>query len=45
MSQIAELQRVVASARGTLDDPRLIEVLDEIDLRARVELAKLTPAS
>lgn len=45
MSQIAELQRVVTSARGTLDDPRLIEVLDEIDLRARVELAKLTPAS
>jgi hypothetical protein len=45
MSQIAELQRVVASTRGTLDDPRLLEVLDEIELRARVELAKLTPAS
>jgi hypothetical protein len=45
LSQIAELQRVVTTARGTLDDPRLIEVLDEIDLRARVELAKLTPAS
>ncbi|HTZ79850.1 MAG TPA: flagellar assembly protein FliX [Stellaceae bacterium] len=44
MSQIAELQRVVSSARGSLDDPRLIEVLDEIDLRAQVELAKLTPA-
>jgi len=45
LSQIAELQRVIASARGALDDPRLIEVLDEIDLRAQVELAKLTPAS
>lgn len=45
MSQIAELQQVVASTRGTLDDPRLLEVLDEIELRARVELAKLTPAS
>jgi Class II flagellar assembly regulator len=45
MSQIAELQRVVASTRGTLDDPRLLEVLDEIELRARVELAKLAPAS
>jgi len=45
MSQLAELQRVVASARGALEDPRLIEVLDEIDLRAQVELAKLTSAS
>lgn len=45
MSQIAELQRVVTSARGSIDDPHMIEVLDEIDLRARVELAKLAPAS
>ena len=43
--QIAELQRVVATERGLVDDPRLVAVLDEIDLRAKVELAKLTAAS
>jgi hypothetical protein len=39
---IAELQRVAAGERGRVDDPRLIAVLDEIDLRAQVELAKLS---
>lgn len=43
--QIAELQRAVASERGLVDDPRLLAVLDEIDLRAKVELAKLTVSS
>jgi hypothetical protein len=43
--QIAELQRAVASERGLVDDPRLLTVLDEIDLRAKVELAKLTRSS
>lgn len=43
--QLAELQRVVNSERGLVDDPRLVAVLDEIDLRAKVELAKLTTAS
>ena len=43
--QIAELQRVVSSERGLIDDPRLLAVLDEIDLRAKVELAKLTRSS
>lgn len=43
--QIAELQRVVASQRGVVDDPKLLGVLDEIDLRAQVELAKLTASS
>jgi len=43
--QIAELQRVVASERGLVDDARLLSVLDEIDLRAKVELAKLTTSS
>jgi len=43
--RIAELQRVLESERGRVDDPRLLAVLDEIDLRAKVELAKLsTPA-
>ena len=39
---IAQLQRVAASERGRVDDPRLIALLDEIDLRAQVELAKLS---
>jgi Class II flagellar assembly regulator len=43
--QISELQRVVASERGLVDDPKLLAVLDAIDLRAKVELAKLTTAS
>jgi len=43
--QIAELQRAVASERGLVDDPRLVAVLDEIELRAKVELAKLTVSS
>ena len=42
--QIAELQRAVASERSKVDDPRLATLLDEIDLRARVELAKLSVA-
>jgi hypothetical protein len=43
--QISELQRVVMSERALVDDPRLLAVLDQIDLRARVELAKLTTSS
>jgi len=34
----------VAEQRGQLADPALAELLDEIDLRARVELAKLERA-
>jgi hypothetical protein len=41
--RIVGLARVVQSRRAQVDDPRLAEVLDEIDLRAQVELAKLTP--
>ncbi|HTS92962.1 MAG TPA: flagellar assembly protein FliX [Stellaceae bacterium] len=40
--RISELQRVAESERGRVDDPRLLAVLDEIDLRAQVELAKLS---
>jgi len=43
--QLSELQRAISSERGLVDDPRLLSVLDEIDLRARVELAKLTMTS
>jgi hypothetical protein len=41
--QIVELARTVKSARVQVDDPNLAQILDEVDLRAQVELAKLTP--
>lgn len=44
-SQISDLTRLVAIERAQIDDPRLQAVLDEIDLRAQVELAKLAVAS
>lgn len=40
-SVLGELARLVAEARDTIDDPALSAVLDDIDLRAQVELAKL----
>src|SRR5579872_7328687 len=36
-----ELARIVRMTRGTVDDPRLSQILDEVDLRVAVELAKL----
>jgi Class II flagellar assembly regulator len=39
--RLEELARLVRTARDAVDDPRLAAVLDEIDLRAAVELAKL----
>lgn len=41
--KLIDLARVVQTRRVQVDDPRLAEILDEIDLRAQVELAKLTP--
>lgn len=38
--QLAELERLVAVRRGAVDDPMLAGVLDEIDLRVQVEIAK-----
>lgn len=43
VEKLHELVRVVQSQRENLDDPQLQEILDEIDLRAQVEIAKLTP--
>lgn len=43
--KLLDLTRVVQSKKVKVDDPRLAELLDEIDLRAQVELAKLTPAA
>ncbi|HYE49299.1 MAG TPA: flagellar assembly protein FliX [Azospirillaceae bacterium] len=42
--KLVELVRIVQARRQGVDDPRLQEVLDEIDLRAQVEIAKLTQA-
>ena len=38
--KLLQLSHVVSTRRGEITDPRLVEVLDEIDLRAQVELAK-----
>ena len=39
--RLVELSRLARTRRGEVDDPRLVAVLDEIELRAEVELAKL----
>ncbi len=38
--KLLQLTHVVSSRRAQINDPRLTELLDEIDLRAQVELAK-----
>jgi hypothetical protein len=38
--KLLQLAHVVNARRGQVTDPRLAEILDEIDLRAQVELAK-----
>jgi hypothetical protein len=40
-SALQQLARTIATHRERVMDPRLAEILDEIDLRAQVELAKL----
>jgi hypothetical protein len=39
-SQLMRLKGLVTARRASIDDPRLAEILDEIELRAAVELAK-----
>ncbi len=41
LGAIARWAALVAATRGQVDDPRLVMVLDEIEVRAAVELAKL----
>ena len=41
--KLLQLTRIVGARRAQVTDPRLAEILDEIDLRAQVELAKYTP--
>lgn len=38
--QLENLARLVRHKRDTVSDPRLVEILDQIELRAEVELAK-----
>ncbi len=38
--KLMQLTRLVNARRGQVQDPRLASILDEIDLRAQVELAK-----
>ena len=40
--KMADLARRVRAKRQRIDDPRLKEIIDEIELRAEVEIAKLT---
>jgi hypothetical protein len=40
--RLDDLRQLVDSERGRTEDPALNEVLDEIDLRVQVELAKLS---
>ncbi|HZB91572.1 MAG TPA: flagellar assembly protein FliX [Stellaceae bacterium] len=42
--RLDEMAQLAKTARETVDDPRLAAVLDEIDLRVAVELAKLGTA-
>jgi hypothetical protein len=42
--KLTKLAEVVKARRGQVTDPRLVEILDEIDLRAQVELAKYEEA-
>jgi hypothetical protein len=39
-SQLKRLKTMISARRASIDDPRLAEILDEIELRAAVELAK-----
>lgn len=43
-SNLQALGRMIASHRSRISDPQLAAILDEIDLRAQVELAKYTSA-
>lgn len=44
LGQLDRLRRAIRDERGLTDDPKLEEVLDEIELRAAVEIAKLERA-
>lgn len=41
VGEVVDIADVIAVNREKVDDPKIMAVLDEIDLRAQVELAKL----
>lgn len=41
--KLLQLSRMVAARRAVIKDPKLSALLDEVDLRAQVELAKYAP--
>jgi hypothetical protein len=45
LSQLDRLRRAVRDERAQTDDPKLENVLDEIEIRAAVEIAKLEQAA
>ena len=45
VSQLDRLRRAIRDERGLTDDPKLEELLDQIELRAAVEMAKLEQAA
>ena len=44
VGQVVDIADVVASHREKITDPRLTAILDEIDLRAQIEMAKIQKA-
>ena len=44
-SRLIRLARLIEQRRADIDDPQLSGILDEIELRAKVELAKLENAA
>lgn len=44
IGQVIDIADVVASHRERINDPRLTSILDEIDLRAQIEMAKVQMA-
>ncbi len=44
IGQVLDIADVVASHRENIDDPEMSAVLDEIDLRAQIEIAKMRKA-
>jgi hypothetical protein len=40
--RLTNLVHILRAKRGTVEDPRLVSIIDEIELRAEVEIAKLT---
>ena len=44
LGQAIDIADVVASHREKISDPKLTAILDEIDLRAQIEIAKMRKA-